>query len=111
MQALDIFISSIHGFEGDIPIPAIPVSTRSPGGESASDSSAGASVRASKTRTGKRKAVAYLISHKKTKKAAGKSSSGIKIIEPAPKASPALTPPSDSRQKIPIHQLKKVYMS
>jgi hypothetical protein len=95
MQALDSFISPIPGFEGDISIPAIPISTRSPSGEPTNDSSVGASARASKTQTGKRKEAANATPQKKTKKTVGKSSSGIKINEPAPKASPALTPPSD----------------
>jgi hypothetical protein len=106
MQTLDSFISPILGFEGDIPILAIPVLTRSPSGESAIDPLAGASARALKTLTGKWKAAAYPIPQKKTRKATGKSSSAIKINEPAPKASPALTP-SDSRQNIPIRQSKR----
>jgi hypothetical protein len=76
MQVFDNFISAIPGFEGDVPIPAIPVSTRSPSSESASDPSARTSV--------------------------GASISGIKINEPTPKASSALTPLSGSQKKIPI---------
>jgi hypothetical protein len=94
---MDSFISPILGFEGDIPILAMPISTRSPSGEPSNEPSARASGGASKTWTGKRKAAANLTPQKKTKKATGKSSSGIKINEPAPKASPALTPPSNSR--------------
>jgi hypothetical protein len=115
MQALDSFISPIPRFEGDILILTIPVSTRSPSGESVNDPSAGASVGASKTQTGKRKAAVNPTPQKKTKKAMGKSSSGIKINEPIPKASPAPTPLSGSGQKIPIRRSKRysrcVYLS
>jgi hypothetical protein len=96
MQAFDSFISPIPGFEVDILIPAIPISTRSLSGEFANDPSTGANARASKTRTDKWKAATNPTPQKKTKKATGKSSSGIKINELAPKASPAPTPPLDS---------------
>jgi hypothetical protein len=92
MQALDIFISPIPGYDGEILIPAITITTWSPSGESANDPSARASAGASKTQTGKRKEAANLTPQKKTKKAMGKSSSDIKINEPTPKASPAPTP-------------------
>jgi hypothetical protein len=107
MQALDSFISPIPGFKGDIPILAIPISIWSPSGQAASDPSAGASAGASKTLTGKRKSGPNLTPQKKTKMAMGKSFGGIKINEPAHKASPALTPPSDSRQKISICRSKR----
>jgi hypothetical protein len=106
MQDLDSYIFPIPGFEGDIPIPAILVLARSPSGELASDPSAGAS----KTQAGKRKATATPTPQKKAKKATGKSLSGIKINEPAPKASPALNPLMDSRQKNPNPPIKKVYL-
>jgi hypothetical protein len=96
---LDSFISPIPGFEGDILIPTILVSTRFPSGESASDPSVGASARASKTRSGKHKATATLTPQKK---AMGKSTGRIKINERVPKASSVPTPPSGSRNKIPI---------
>jgi hypothetical protein len=115
MQALDNCISPIPGFKEDIPILAIPVSTRSPSEKSAIDPSTGASARASKTRTDKRKVATNLTPQKETKKAAEKSSSGIKINEPVPKASPAPTPPLGSEQKISIHRSKRysrcVYLS
>jgi hypothetical protein len=87
MQALDSFISPIPRFEGDIPIPAMPISARPPSGESANDPSARASAGASKTHAGKRNAFANPIPHKKAKKAMGKSTGGIKINKPATKAS------------------------
>jgi hypothetical protein len=68
MQGLDSFISPIPGFEGDIPIPAIPVLTQSPSSESASDLSAGASAGSSKTQTDKQKVAAYLTPQKKPKR-------------------------------------------
>jgi hypothetical protein len=107
MQALDSFISPIPGYEVDIPIPTIPVLAQSPSGESASDLSARAHVKASRTRAGKRKAATNPTRQKKNKKATWKSSSGIRINEPTPKASPAPTPPSGSWQKIPIHRSKR----
>jgi hypothetical protein len=96
---LDIFISPNPRFEGDIPISAIPILTQSPSSESINDQIAGASAGASKTQTGKWKVAANLTPQKKPKKAIGKSSSGIKINEPIPKASPAPTPPLGSGQK------------
>jgi hypothetical protein len=102
MQALDSFISPIPGFEGDILIPTILVSTRFPSGELASDPSVGASARASKTRSGKHKATATPTLQKKAKKAMGKSTGRIKINERVPKASFVPTPPSGSWKKIPI---------
>jgi hypothetical protein len=104
MQALDNFISPIPSFEGDIPIPAIPVSARSPSDDYVSDPSAGASAGASKTRAGKQKATTKRTPKKTVKKATGKSSGGIKINKPTPKAVPAPTPPSNPRQRIPIHR-------
>jgi hypothetical protein len=96
MHALDSFISPIPGFEGDNPIPSIPVSARSLSGESASDPSASASDGASKTRAGKRKVTVNLTSQKKAKIAMSKSASGIKINKHASNDSPVLTPPSSS---------------
>jgi hypothetical protein len=96
MQDLDNFISPVPGFDGKILILAIPVSAQPPGDEPASDPSAGASANASKTRDGKWKATTNLTPKKKAKKTMGRSSSRIKINEPAPKA-PALTPPSGPR--------------
>jgi hypothetical protein len=106
MQALDSFISPIPGFDGDILIPIIPVSARPPGGEAIDDPAVGANVGASKTQAGKRKATANPTPQKKAKKATGKSSSGIKINEPVPKA-PASTPPSGPRKGIPVHRLRR----
>jgi hypothetical protein len=51
MQALDNFISPIPGFDGDILIPAIPVSAQPPGDESTSDPSARVSASALKTQS------------------------------------------------------------
>jgi hypothetical protein len=106
MQALDSFISPVPGFDDDIPIPAVLISARPPGDEPASDPSGGASASASKTRVGKQKATANPTPHKTAKEAMGRSLSGIRINEPAPKA-PALTPPSGPRPKILIHHSKR----
>jgi hypothetical protein len=102
MQDLDSFISPIPGFKGDIPIPAIPVLARPPGGEDINDPSARATASASKTHASKRKATANPTPQKKAKKTTGKSSSGIKINEPVLKAS-ASTPPLGLRKGIPVH--------
>jgi hypothetical protein len=72
MQALDSFISPIPSFEGDIPIPAIPVSAQPPGDEADSDPSTGASAGIPRTQARKRKATANPSPTKKTKKAPGK---------------------------------------
>jgi hypothetical protein len=99
-------ISLILGFEGDILIPAIPISPRPPGGEAIDDPSAGSSVGTSKTQANKQKATTNPTPQKKAKKAIGKSSSGIKINEPVPKAS-ASTPPSGPRKGILIHRSRR----
>jgi hypothetical protein len=51
MQALD-------SFDGDIPIPVVPVLAQPPSNDDASDSSTRSSASASKTRASKRKVVA-----------------------------------------------------
>jgi hypothetical protein len=93
MQALDSFISPIPDVEGDIPIPAIPVSAQPLGSEADSDHSTGASAGAPRTRAGNRKATANPTPQKKAKKVAGKPLGGIKINKPVSTA-PTLTPPS-----------------
>jgi hypothetical protein len=81
---------------------------RPPVNESIDDPSARAKVSASasKTQTGKQKATANPTPQKKAKKVTGKSSGGIKINKPTPKAH-ALTPPSGPQKKIPIHRSKR----
>jgi hypothetical protein len=106
IQDLDSFISPIPSFEGDIPIPAIPVSACSPGGEAIDDPSATYSAGALRTQANKWKAMANLIPLKKAKKAIGRSSSEIKINKPMPKTS-ASTPPSSPWKGIPIHQSRR----
>jgi hypothetical protein len=56
MQDLDRFISSIPRIEGDILIPAMPVSAYNPGVETSEDPSVGSSAGASRTRASKQKA-------------------------------------------------------
>jgi hypothetical protein len=106
MQALDNIISPISGFDGDILILAIPVSAQFPGDESVGDPSARASASASKTQVGRWKETTNLTHQKKAKKSTGKSSGGIKINKPTPKA-PALTPPMGPRQNFLIHRSKR----
>jgi hypothetical protein len=106
MHALDNFISPIHGFDGDIPFPAIPVLARPHGDESVGDPSAGASASASKTWAGKQKASTNPTPQKKAKNAMGKSSGRIKITKPATKT-PASTPPSGPQPKILIHRSRR----
>jgi hypothetical protein len=95
MQALDSFTTPVPGFNGDVPILAIPILTRPPGDESINDPSIGVNTSASRTRIGKRKATANPTPQKKAKKATGRSVGGIKINEPTPKAhapTPSLSP-------------------
>jgi hypothetical protein len=92
MQDLDSFISPILGFEGDILIPAIPISARDPGAESSKDPSAGSSASASRTQACKRKVLIDPSLPKKARKTTGKPSGGIKITGTKPKA-PASTSP------------------
>jgi hypothetical protein len=106
MLALDNFISPIPVFNGDILIPAILVLAQLPSDEPVSDPSFRASASASKTWSSKWKAATNPTLQKKAKKATGRSSSGIIIDEPAPKA-PTLTPPSGPRSKISIHHSKR----
>jgi hypothetical protein len=106
MQALGSFISPVLGFDGDILILAILVSTRPPREKPASDPFAGGNASASETQASKRKVAANLTPQKKAKKATRRSSSVIKTIEPALKAL-ASTPPSGPRQKILIHCSKR----
>jgi hypothetical protein len=106
MQSLDSFISLFPGFDGDIPIPAILISARPPGDEPVSDPSAGASASASKNQAGKWKGTINPTPQKMAKKATERSSSRIRIDEPAPKAH-ASTPPSGPRLKILIHCSKR----
>jgi hypothetical protein len=68
---LDSYISPIPRFEGDILVPVILVSVRSPSGESASYPSARVSAGASSTRVGKYKPSATLTPIKKAKKVSG----------------------------------------
>jgi hypothetical protein len=103
---LDNFISPIPNFDGDIPNLAIPVLTCPLGGESIEDPSTGSNAGASKTRAGKRKANANPTLQKKAKKSIEKSSSKIKINEPAPKA-PTSTPLLGPRKGIPIHRSRR----
>jgi hypothetical protein len=100
------FISPIPGFEGDIPIPAILISTRDPGVESSEDPSAGPSASASSTRACKRKAPIDPSPTKKAKKTTGKPSGGIKITGTKQKA-PTSTPPSGIPKGIPILRSKR----
>jgi hypothetical protein len=106
MLALDRFLSPILGFEGNIPIPAIPASAQPPSGEVDSDPSTGASASMPRIQASKRKATAIQTPQKKARKAAGKSQGGIKINEPAP-TTPAPNPPSSSGKGILILQSKR----
>jgi hypothetical protein len=51
-----MFISLVPGFDGDVPIPAIPVLIYPPGDVVPRDSSVGASASVSRTQASKRKA-------------------------------------------------------
>jgi hypothetical protein len=88
-------IAPIPGFEGDVPILAIPLPTRPSDSQTVDDSAVETSANRPKTRTGKHKAPVIPNPQKKAKKSMGKFSGGIKINEPAPEK-PASTPPSGS---------------
>jgi hypothetical protein len=92
-QALDSFISTIPSFEGDSPIPAIPISVRTPSAKSVGDSLTGPSAGPSKTQASKRKEVATPPPLKKPQMVMSKKALGIKNNDPAPKSSPTPTPP------------------
>jgi hypothetical protein len=106
MQYLDSFVSPILGFEGDIPIFAIPVSACDPGVESSQGLSTRSGADASRTQASKWKVPNDPSYQKKAKKAPRKPLGGIKISHPKPKA-PALTPPSGTRKGIPILRSKR----
>jgi hypothetical protein len=101
MQDLDNFISPIPGFEGDVPIPAIPILARDPGVESFKDPPTGSNANTPRTRACKRKAPIDPNPPKKAKKIAGKPLGWIKITSPKQKAHVS-TPPSGTRKGIPI---------
>jgi hypothetical protein len=103
MHDLDSFISPILGFEGDTPIPTIPISTCDPGVESSQDPSTGSGAGTSRTQASKRKAP---IDSSYQKKAPRKPLGGIKISDPKPKA-PTLTPPSGTQKGILILRSKR----
>jgi hypothetical protein len=71
MEVLDNFISPVPGFDGDIPIPVIPISARPPGDESMSDPSVGASASTLKTQFGKGKVTANPTPKKKSQETHG----------------------------------------
>jgi hypothetical protein len=58
MHDLDRFVSPIPRFEGDVPIPAIPILARDPGPESSEEPPAGSSASTPRTQACKRKAPA-----------------------------------------------------
>jgi hypothetical protein len=93
---MDNFISTIHGFEGDSPIPAIPISARILSAELAIDSSMGPSARSSRTRADKRNTAVTPPPSENPQKVVSRKLSGIKINDPTPNPAPALTPPKGS---------------
>jgi hypothetical protein len=107
MQALDSVASTIPSFNGDNPIPTIPISAQVPSVELADDSSIGPSVGSSKTRAGKLKAMATPPPLKKAKKVMGKKLGRININDPAPKPSSTLTPPKGPLGKFTICRSKR----
>jgi hypothetical protein len=98
-RPLDIFISPILGFEGDIPIPAILISAQTPTGESGYDSSTGPRAGSSRTWASKCKATATPPPLKKAKKVVEKMTGGVKINDPAPNLASTPTPPNGPRSK------------
>jgi hypothetical protein len=106
MQDFDSFISPIPRFEGDVLIPAIPISTRDPSAESSKEPLAGSSASTPRTQACNRKAPVDSNPPKKAKKMARKPLGGIKITGPKQKALVS-TPPSGTRKGIPILRSKR----
>jgi hypothetical protein len=77
MQDLDNFISPISGFEGDVPIPAVPILACDSGVKPTEELPAGSSAYTPRTRAYKRKAPIDSNLPKKAKKVAGKPLGGI----------------------------------
>jgi hypothetical protein len=101
MQDLDNFISPIPRFEGDVPIPAIPISAHYPGAESSEDPPTGSSANTPRTRACKQKVPLDPYPTKKAKKIVEKPLGRIKITSPKPKAHVS-TPPPGIQKGIPI---------
>jgi hypothetical protein len=110
MQDLDSITSPIPGFEGDISIPAIPISARDPSAESSKDPSAESIASASRTRACKRKAPIDPSPPKKAKKVAEKPLGGIKISGPKQKSSCFSSSIGNSKRD-PNPSIKEVYLS
>jgi hypothetical protein len=89
---MDSFISPIPSFEGDAPIPVVPISARDPGAELTEEPPTGSSACTPRTQACKRKVPIDLNLPKKAKKVAGKPLGEIKITGPKSKA-PTSTPP------------------
>jgi hypothetical protein len=103
MQTLESFASTISGLKNNDLILVVPLLARAPGSESTDDSLAGPSVRSSRTRAGKQKAVATLPPLKKPK-VMGKKVGGLKINDPALKPSSTSTPPKGSWSKFTVQR-------
>jgi hypothetical protein len=104
---LDSFITpTIPGFEGDVPILAIPLSAHPFDSQIIEDSTVGTSTERLWTQAGKRKASTTPTPQKTAKKSSRKSLGGIKINEPMPQK-PASTPLSGPRNGVPIFCSKR----
>jgi hypothetical protein len=106
-QALDTFTAPVLGFEGDILIPAVSISTRTPSIDSVDDSSVGPSIGSSRTLVGKRKAAATPPKKKNPWKAMNKKASGVKINNSAPNPSSAPTPPKNTHGRFNMRRSNK----
>jgi hypothetical protein len=104
LQALDSLISSIHGFEGDSPVPVVLILAQTLSVESVGDSSTGPSVESSRTRAGKCKAIATPPPPKKPRKVVSKKASGVKVNDLSPKPSPDPTPPKCTQGRFTMRQ-------
>jgi hypothetical protein len=88
LQALDNFIAPIPGFEGEMPILAVPILARTPSAESVITTSKGPSARSLKTQAGKRKVASTLPPPKKIRKVIRKKVTGVKINDHANSSKP-----------------------
>jgi hypothetical protein len=88
LQALDNFIAPIPGFEGEMPILAVPILARTPSAESVITTSKGPSAGSLKTQAVKRKVASTLPPPKKIRKVIRKKVTGVKINDHANSSKP-----------------------
>jgi hypothetical protein len=81
----------VPGFEGETPIPVIPVLARAPNADLVGEASGSSGVSSSRTRDGKHTVASSQALPAKVRKATSKKATGIKINEPMPQMHSAPT--------------------